>query len=138
MLVAVNGNKSVYPENISWEVTSSCAPLPSRGNSFKLKKMSLLSNIKLLTEKVPCIKNSHPPEKLIDAVNSSVLEVLTDIDRHLTKSDDLFIESVETEGKKENRIKISKKRKAKSAMATIPNKFQLNIHTLNMWKLKQT
>ena len=125
MLVAVNDNKTVYPENISWEVTSSCAPLPSRGNSFKLKKMSLLSNIKLLTERVPCIKNSHPPEKLIDAVNSSVLEVLTDIDRHLTKSDDLFIESVETEGKKENRKKISKKRKAKSTIATIPNKFQL-------------
>ena len=64
--------------------------------------------------------------------------MLTDIDRDLTKSDDLFIESVETEGKKENRKKISKKREAKSTMATIPNKFQLNIHTLNMWKLKQT
>lgn len=28
------------PENISWEVTSSYAPLPLRRSSFKLKKMS--------------------------------------------------------------------------------------------------
>ena len=87
--------------------------------------MSLLSNIKLLTEKVPCIKNSHPSEKLIDAVNSGVLEVLTDTDRHLTKSDDLFIESVETEGKKENGKKFQRKGKLKSTIAIIPNKFQL-------------
>ena len=64
------------PENISLEVTSSYAPLPSRGSSFKLKKMNLLSNIKILTEKVYCIKNSHSSEDLIDAVNSSILEVL--------------------------------------------------------------
>ena len=38
------------PENISWEVTSSYAPLP-RGSSFKLKQMNLLSNIKILTKK---------------------------------------------------------------------------------------
>ena len=41
-----------------------------------LKKM-LLSKIKILTEKVHCIKNSHFSENLIDAVNSSFLEVLT-------------------------------------------------------------
>ena len=64
------------PENISWEVISSYAPLLSRGSSFKLKKMNLLSNIKILTEKVHCIKNSHSSEDLIDAVKSSVLEVL--------------------------------------------------------------
>ena len=28
------------PENISWEVTSSYAPLPLRGSSFKLKKVN--------------------------------------------------------------------------------------------------
>ena len=98
------------PENTSWQVTSSYAPLPSRGSSFKLKKMNLLSNIKILTEKVHCIKNSHSSEDLIDAVNSSVLEVLTDVDRHLTESNDLFIESAETESKKEDWKKISKKR----------------------------
>ena len=64
------------PENIIWEVTSSNAPLPSRRSSFKLKKM-LLSNIKIPTENVHCIKNSHSSEDLIDAVNSSLLEVLT-------------------------------------------------------------
>ena len=60
-------------ENMSLEVTSSYAPLPSRGSSFKLKKMNLLSNIKILTEKVYCIKNSHSSEDLIGAVNSSIL-----------------------------------------------------------------
>ena len=113
------------PESISWEVTSSYAPLPSRGSSFKLKKMNLLSNIKILTENVHCIKNSHSSEDLIDAINSSVLDVLTGADRHLTESNDFFIESVETESKKENCKKISKKRKAKATLATIPIKFQL-------------
>ena len=83
-------------------MTSSYAPLSSRRNSFKLKKMNLLSDIEILTEKLHCIKNSHSSEDLIDAVNSSVLEVVTDADRHLTESNDLFIESVETESKKEN------------------------------------
>ena len=40
--------------------------------------MNLLSNIKILTEKVHFIKNSHCSEDLIDAVCSSVLKVLTD------------------------------------------------------------
>ena len=62
---------------------------------------------------------------MIGAVDSSVLDVLTDADRHLTESNDLFIESVETESKKENWKKISKKRKAKATIATIFNKFQL-------------
>ena len=106
------------PENISLEVTSSYAPLPSRGSSFKLKKMNLLSNIKILTEKVYCIKNSHLSEDLIDVVNSSILEVLADVDRYLTECNDLFIESAETESKKENWKKISKKRKAKATLAT--------------------
>ena len=97
------------PENISWEVTSSYAPLPSRGSSFKLKKMNLLSNIKILTEN-HCIKNAHSSKDLIDPVNSSVLEVLTDVDRHLTESNDLFIEPAETESKNEDWKKISKKR----------------------------
>ena len=88
------------PENISLEVTSSHAPLPSRGSSFQLKKMNLLSNMKILTEKVHCIKNSHSSEDLIDPVNSSVLEVLTDVDRHLTESNDLFIEFVEEQKRK--------------------------------------
>ena len=68
--------------------------------------MNLLSNIKTLTEKVHCIKNPHSSEDLIDAVNGSVLEVLTDVDRHLTESNDLFIESVETESEKEDWKKI--------------------------------
>ena len=73
------------PENIIWEVTLSYAPLPWRGSSFKLRKMNLLSNIKILTEKVYFIKSSHSLEDLINAVNS-VLEVLTDVDRYLTES----------------------------------------------------
>ena len=113
------------PENISLEVTSSYAPLPSRGSSFKLKNMNLLSNIKILTEKVYCIKNSHSSEDLIGAVNSNILEVLTDVDRYLTERNDLFIESAETESKKENWKEIPKKRKAKATLATVPNKFQL-------------
>ena len=56
------------PETISWEVTSSYAPLSSRESSFFLKKMNLLSTIKILTEKVHCIKNSHSSEDLINAV----------------------------------------------------------------------
>ena len=80
--------------------------------------MNLLSNIKILTEKVHFIKNSHCSEDLIDAVCSSALKVLTEVDRHLTESNDLFIESVETERKKENWKKISKKRKAKATRAT--------------------
>ena len=56
------------PENISWEVTSSYAPLPSRESNFTFKKVNLLSNIKILTEKVHCIKNSHSSEDLIDTV----------------------------------------------------------------------
>ena len=87
--------------------------------------MNLLSNIKILTEKVYCIKNSHSSEDLIGAVNSSILEVLTDVDRHLTERNDLFIESAETESKKENWKKISKKRKAKATLAKIFNKFKL-------------
>ena len=81
-------------------MASSHAPLPSRGSSFKLKKMNLLSNTKILTEKVHCIKNSHSSEDLIDAVNISALEVLTDVDRHLTESNDLFIEFVEEQKRK--------------------------------------
>ena len=84
-----------------------------------------MSNIKILTEKVYCIKNSHSSEDLIGAVNSSILEVLTDVDRYLTERNDLFIESAETESKKENWKKIPKKRKAKATLATVPNKFQL-------------
>ena len=62
---------------------------------------------------------------MIGAVNSSALDVLIDVDRHLTESNDLFIESVETESKKENWNKISKKRKVKATIATVPKKFQL-------------
>ena len=87
--------------------------------------MNLLSDIKILTEKVHCIKNLHSSGDLIDAVNSSVLEVVADADRHLTETNDLFIESVETESKKENWKKISKKIKAKATLATIPKKIQL-------------
>ena len=47
--------------------------------------MNLLSNIKILTEKVYFIKSPHSLEDLINAVNS-VLEVLTDVDRYLTES----------------------------------------------------
>ena len=61
-------------------------PLAPILNRVKLKKTKLLSNIKILTEKVHCIKNSHSSEDLIDPVNSSVLEVLTDVDRHLTEN----------------------------------------------------
>ena len=61
----------------------------------------------------------------MDAVNSTVLEVLTDIERHLTEGNHLLIESVKIESKKENSTKISKKRKTKATFATIPNKFQL-------------
>ena len=57
-------------------------------------------------------------EDLIDVVNSSILEVLADVDRNLTECNDLFIESAETESKKENWKKISKKRKAKATLAT--------------------
>ena len=83
--------------------------------------MNLLSDIKILTEKVHCIKNLHSSEDLIDAVNSSVLEVVTDADRHLTESND----SVETESKKENWKKISKKIKAKATqqLQQFPKKF---------------
>ena len=35
------------PENISWKVTSSYAPLPPRGSCFNLKTMNLLSNLKI-------------------------------------------------------------------------------------------
>ena len=70
--VSTDEQQQKDPENISWEVTSSYAPLPSRGSSFKLTKMNLLSNIKIVTEKVRCIKNSPSLEDLIDAVNSSV------------------------------------------------------------------
>ena len=117
------------PGNVSLEMISSYAPLPSTESAFKVKKMKLLSNIKILTEKVYCIKNSHSSQDFIDVVNSNVLEVLTDVDRHLTERNDLFIESAETESKKENWKNISKKRKAKATQAkvkaTIPNKFQL-------------
>ena len=83
--------------------------------------MNLLSDIKILTEKVHCIKNLHSSEDLIDAVNSSVLEVVTDADRHLTESND----SVETESKKQNWKKISKKIKAKATqqLQQFPKKF---------------
>ena len=83
--------------------------------------MNLLSDIEILTEKLHCIKNSHSSEDLIDAVNSSVLEVVTDADRHLTESND----SVETESKKENWKKISKKIKAKATqqLQQFPKKF---------------
>ena len=106
------------------EVTLSYASLPSIASSFKLKKMNLLSNIKILIEKVNCIKNSHASEDLIDAVNSSVLEVLTNVDRHLTKSNNLLIESVETESKEDHWNKVSKKRKAK---ATLVNSVKTSI-----------
>ena len=36
---------------MSLEVTSSYLPLLSRGSSFKMKKMNLMSNLKILTEK---------------------------------------------------------------------------------------
>ena len=61
---------------------------------------------------------------MIDAVNSSVLEVLRDVYRHLTENNHLFIKSVKTESEKENWKEISQKRKAKATFATIPNKFQ--------------
>ena len=82
-------------------MTSSYAPFPSRGSSFKLKKVNLLSNVKILTEKVYCIKNSDSSEDLIDAVNSSILEVLTDADKHLTEGNDLFIVCWNGEQKRE-------------------------------------
>ena len=47
---------------------SSNEPLPSRRSGFKLKKMKLLPNLKILTEEVYCIKNWHSSEDLIDAV----------------------------------------------------------------------
>ena len=101
------------PENISWEVISSCVPLPSRENSFKLKKMNLFSNIKVPTENLHCIKNSHSSEDLIDAVNSSVLEVLTDVDRHLAERNDLFIELLKRTAKKRTEGKFQRKGKPK-------------------------
>ena len=58
---------------------------------------------------VDCIKNSHSSKDLIDAVNNSVLEVLTNVDEHLTESNDLFIDSAETESKKKTRRKFERK-----------------------------
>ena len=101
----------------------SYAPLPPRGSSFKLKTMNLLSNIKKLTEKVHCIKSSHSVEDLIDAVNGSVLQVLTDVDRHLTESNDLFIESVQTESKKEIGRKFQRKEKPRLYLQQFPTNF---------------
>ena len=67
----------------------------------------------------------------------SLLEVVTDVERHLTESNDLFVESVETDSKKETWKKVLKKRKAQAALARIPNKFQLKYtpDTLNVWEL---
>ena len=112
-------------------MTSSYAPLPSRGSSFKLKKMNLLSNIKILTEKVHCIKNSHSSEDLIDSVNSSVLEVLKEVDRHLPERNDLFIESEsKTESKKENWKKEKENFKEKESQSyTCNNSQQISAKT---------
>ena len=62
---------------------------------------------------------------MIDAVNNSVLEVLTDVDKHLKENNDLFIDSVETESKKKTGKKFWKKKKSKATLPTAPNKFQL-------------
>ena len=111
------------PENIGSEVISSYASFPSRKGSFKLKKMSLLSDIKILTKKSSLLKNSHSSEDLIYAVNTN--RIRSSNRCRQTFYNDLFIESVETEGKKENWKKILKKRKAKATLPKIPNKFQL-------------
>ena len=62
---------------------------------------------------------------MIDAVSSSVIEVLIDVDRYLRESNVLFIECVEAESKKENWKKIPNKKKTKTTFEMIPNKFQV-------------
>ena len=62
-----------------------------------------------------------------------MLEVLTDIEIHLTEGNHLLIEPVEIESKKENSTKISKKRKAKVHLQQFPTSFSSHINTLNMW-----
>ena len=69
--------------------------------------MKLLSNLKILTEKNSLYHKFTFSKRY--TVNSRVLEVLTDVDRHLTESNNLFIESVEMDSKKENWKKISEK-----------------------------
>ena len=110
---------------MSWEVTSSYASLLSRGSSFKMKNMNLMSNLNIRTEKFHSIRNSHSSEDLIDAVSSSVLQILTDVGRYLTESNNLFIRCVvEVESKKENWKEIPKKKKTKTTPETILNKVQ--------------
>ena len=104
----------------------SYAPLLLRGVSFKLKKMKLLPILKILTDKVHCIKNLHSSGDLIDADSNGILEVLASICRHLTESNDLFMSFTEMERKKENWKKFPKKRKARAMLTTISNKIQLN------------
>ena len=60
---------------------------------------------------------------MIDAVSSSERQVLIDVGRYLTESNDLFTQCVfEVESKKENWKEIQKKKKTKTTPETIPNK----------------
>ena len=63
---------------------------------------------------------------MIDAVSSSELEILIDVGRYLTESNDLFTQCVvEVETKKENWKEIRKKKKTKTTPETISNKVQV-------------
>ena len=61
----------------------------------------------------------------VNCINLMMVNTHNGIDRYLTESNDLFIECVEAKSKKENRKKISKKKKTKTILETIPNKVQI-------------
>ena len=71
---------------ISEETDITLPVLPSKLSSFKLKKMKVLSNIKILTDKFHSLMNTSESEFLMEEADSTILELLRKVDTNLFKS----------------------------------------------------
>ena len=82
----------VEDEQISEETDVNLPELPSKLSSFKLKKMNVLSNLKVLTDKFHSLTNNYESEILIEEADSAILDLLRKADTNLFQCNDLLTE----------------------------------------------
>ena len=114
-IISRNNNSEIsnptdsFDEPQNQEVVS--ALLPQRGSTFKLKKMNLLGNIKVFTEKCYNLKSSENIIGDLDAGINQLARIL-DVELRRQQQNDSLVE----------RPKTPKKRKNKAKFKVLPNK----------------
>ena len=76
------------------------ANLPIRGSQFKLTKMKLLSKIKVLTEKVYCVKRGTESEALLNYADETISSLMLEFDSNLDESSNEMVERNDDDSRK--------------------------------------